>query len=185
MIEEAANGEEALDKIAKRPPDIVVLDLNLPGLSGLDVCRRVKSQHPNIKVIILSMHQDELYVFRALEAGASAYIVKEGAAQELNEAADAVAAGRMYISSFVSRAVLQSYVQRSVQTQVAKEPLLTAREQEVLQLVTTGLSSKEIAQRLDTSPRTIETHRHNLMKKLSIHTTPELIAYAMRNKLTV
>lgn len=185
VVGEASNGIEALEKIAQLNPTLVVMDLNLPDLSGIEIVRRLKTQPRALHVVILSVHIDDVYVRRALEAGASAYVVKEGAVQELGDAIDAVIAGHMYLSPVISRAVIRSYLQRTPKSPSAEVVELTAREQEVLQLVTAGLSSKEIAQRLRTSPRTIETHRRNIMQKLDLHNVPELVRYAIRHKMVV
>jgi len=182
---EAASGPRAIEQAKSLRPTVVVMDLNLPDLNGIETTRRLKAQAPNIRVVILSVHTDEVYVHRALEAGASAYVVKEGAVRELVEAVEAVSAGHMYLSPTISRVVVQSYLQRADYDPELEKQLLTSREQEVLQLVTTGLSTKEIAQRLQTSPRTIEAHRRNLMKKLNVHNTPELVAYALRHQLVL
>lgn len=183
VVGEASNGIEALEKIAQLNPTLVVMDLNLPDLSGIEIVRRLKTQPRALHVVILSVHIDDVYVRRALEAGASAYVVKEGAVQELGDAIDAVMAGHMYLSPVISRTVIRSYLQRTPKSLSSEGGELTAREREVLQLVAVGLSSKEIAQRLRTSPRTIETHRRNIMQKLDLHNVPELVRYAIRNKM--
>lgn len=183
VVGEASSGIEALEKIAQLNPTLVVMDLNLPDLSGIEIVRRLKTQPRALHVVILSVHIDDVYVRRALEAGASAYVVKEGAVQELGDAIDAVMAGHMYLSPVISRTVIRSYLQRTPKSLSSEGGELTAREREVLQLVAVGLSSKEIAQRLRTSPRTIETHRRNIMQKLDLHNVPELVRYAIRNKM--
>jgi DNA-binding NarL/FixJ family response regulator len=182
VVGEAASGQEALEKINALKPTIVLLDLSLPDLGGIELLRLLKTRHPQGHVIVFSVHTDEVYVYRALEAGAAAYIVKQGGARELEEAIDAVTLGYVYLSPLVSRPVVDTYLKHATHvTQSAKERL-TAKEQEVLGLLTEGLSSKEIAQRLKASPQTIDVHRRNIMKKLDIHTVPELVKWAIRNK---
>jgi len=183
IVGEAENGQEALEKVEALKPHVAVVDLNLPGLSGIEVVRRLRARHSQIRVVVLSVHADEAYVYRALEAGASAYVVKQGAARELLEAIEAVVSGYVYLSPLISRPIVQAYVQHSSLSSPPGETPLTAREREVLQLLTEGLSSKEIAQRLKTSPRTIDVHRQRIMNKLDIHNLPELVKYAIRKSL--
>ncbi len=183
VVGEAPNGLEALEQISLLKPTIVIMDLNLPDLSGIEIVRRLKAQPRGLHIVILSVHVDDVYVHRALEAGASAYVVKEGAVQELGDAIDAVTAGHMYLSPVISRTVIRTYLQRPARSPSSEGETLTVREQEVLQLVAAGLSSKEIAQRFRTSPRTVETHRRNIMQKLDLHNVSELVRYAIRHKL--
>lgn len=183
VVGEAPTGLEALEQISLLKPTIVIMDLNLPDLSGIEIVRRLKAQPRGLHIVILSVHVDDVYVHRALEAGASAYVVKEGAVQELGDAIDAVTAGHMYLSPVISRTVIRTYLQRPARSPSSESETLTVREQEVLQLVAAGLSSKEIAQRFRTSPRTVETHRRNIMQKLDLHNVSELVRYAIRHKL--
>lgn len=183
VVGEAPTGLEALEQISLLKPTIVIMDLNLPDLSGIEIVRRLKAQPRGLHIVILSVHVDDVYVHRALEAGASAYVVKEGAVQELGDAIDAVTAGHMYLSPVISRTVIRTYLQRPARSPSSEGETLTVREQEVLQLVAAGLSSKEIAQRFRTSPRTVETHRRNIMQKLDLHNVSELVRYAIRHKL--
>lgn len=183
VVGEAPTGLEALEQISLLKPTIVIMDLNLPDLSGIEIVRRLKAQPRGLHIVILSVHVDDVYVHRALEAGASAYVVKEGAVQELGDAIDAVTAGHMYLSPVISRTVIRTYLQRPARSPSSEGETLTIREQEVLQLVAAGLSSKEIAQRFRTSPRTVETHRRNIMQKLNLHNVSELVRYAIRHKL--
>lgn len=183
VLGEAASGQEALEKVETLKPKVAVMDLNLPGLNGIEVIRRIKARHAQTQVVVLSVHTDEAYVYRALEAGASAYVVKQGAARELLAAIEAVASGNVYLSPLISRPIVQAYMQHSPHLSPSEEVLLTAREREVLQCLTEGLSSKEIAQRLKTSVRTIDVHRQHIMNKLDIHTLPELVKYAIRKNL--
>lgn len=183
VVGEASSGEEGLQKIAELKPHVVLMDLNLPGIGGIDVTRRLKIERPMTKVIVLSVHTNEAYVYRALEAGAAAYIVKQGGAQELEDALNAVISGQVYLSPLVSRSVVETYVKYGARVAPTADPPLTAKELEVMHLLTQGFSSKEIAQRLGSSPQTVDVHRKNIMHKLNIHTVPELVKWAIRNKL--
>jgi two-component system, NarL family, response regulator NreC len=183
VVGEASTGEEALEKVETLRPAVVFLDVNLPGISGIEVTRRLRLQHPLLKVIVLSVHTDEAYVSRALTTGASAYIVKQGAARELEEALEAVIEGHVYLSPLISRAVVNMYIKHATQTTRPDEALLTPKEREVLQLLTRGLSSKEMGQQLKVSSQTVDVHRKSIMKKLNLHTVPELVKWAIRQKL--
>ena len=182
VVGEAATGQEALEKVEALSPEIVVLDLNLPGLNGIEIINRLKSRPVPVKVVVLSVYQDEMYVYRALEAGAGAYVVKQGAARELVDAIDAVAANQRYLSPQIATTLVESL--RSPARKNLPETLpLTSREREVLQLLAEGLSNKAMAERLQTSRRTVETHRRHIMKKLDLHTVAELVVYALRHHL--
>ena len=180
VVGEAENGEEALDKIEELKPNLVLMDLNLPGVGGLEVTRRIRSQFPKVKVLILSLHTQENYVYRALEAGASAYIVKQGGVRELEGAIDAVTSGYIYLSPLVARPIVDVYLKYAPREMGLEGSLLTNKEREVLILLTQGLSSKEAAQQLQLSPQTVDVHRKNIMKKLDIHNVPGLVRWALR-----
>jgi len=184
IVGEAETGQEALEKVEALKPKVVVMDLNLPGLCGIEVIRRLRACHSRSQVVVLSVHTDEAYVYRALEARALAYVVKQGAARELLEAIEAVVAGHVYLSPLISRPVVKTYMQHSSRFTTPEEVPLTVREREVLQLLAEGSSSKEIAQRLKISARTVDVHRQHIMNKLDIHTLPELVKYAIRKNLT-
>ncbi len=183
VVGEATTGEEALAKIKSLKPIVVFLDLSLPGLGGIETTRRIKTDYPLVRTIVLTFHTEEVYVYRALEAGAAAYITKQGGAQELEDALDAVLKEQMYLSPLISRSVVESYLKRASQSSTLGKELLTAKEMEVLKLLTEGLSSKEIGQHLHTSSLTIDVHRRNIMKKLNIHSLPGLVKWAIRNKM--
>jgi two-component system, NarL family, response regulator NreC len=183
VLGEAATGHEALEKVETLKPKVVVMDLNLPGLNGIEVIRRLKVRQPQTLIIVLSVHTDEAYVYRAFEAGAAGYVVKQGAARELLEAIEAVLVGNMYVSPSIARPLVQTYMQHASHLSSVEESMLTLREREVLQLLTEGLSNKEIAQRLKTSARTVDAHRQSIMNKLDVHTLPELVKYAIRKRL--
>lgn len=183
IVGEATTGEEALTKIKGLKPTVVFLDLSLPGLGGIETTRRIRTEFPLVRTIILTFHTEEVYVYRALEAGAAAYITKQGGAQELEDALDAVLKEQMYLSPHISRSVVESYLKRASHSSTLGKELLTAKELEVLKLLTEGLSSKEIGQHLHTSSLTIDVHRRNIMKKLNIHSLPGLVKWAIRNKM--
>ena len=160
-------------------PDLVLMDIAMPGLNGLEATARVVKQWPSIRVLILSMHQNEEYVRQALRHGAVAYLLKDAAPMELELAIQAVLQGGTYLSPAVSKGVLSDYVQR-LRGEDPGADVLTPRQREVLQLIAEGHSSKEVARRLDLSVKTVETHRSLLMKQLDIHEVTGLVRYAMR-----
>ena len=183
VVGEAETGQEALEKIEELQPTIVVLDLNLPGLNGIDIIRRLRKYQQAVKIVVLSVYQDDMHVHRALESGAAAYVVKQGAAEELVDAIEAVASNRYYLSPQIATTVVKSYLEYPNRGISLEEPPLTSREREVLQLLVEGLSSKDIAERLQAGRRTVETHRLHIMKKLDLHTIPALVLYALKCQL--
>jgi DNA-binding NarL/FixJ family response regulator len=176
---EAADGPETLRLVERLQPDVLVLDLMMPGLSGLDVARQVAKRWPRTRVIILSMHADEAYVVEALRAGAGGYVLKGSSAEELVRAIRAVAAGERYLSPPLSEHGLGAYLLKVEASPVNAYDTLTTREREVLQLTAEGHSSGEVAKRLFISPRTVESHRANVMRKLGVRNQKELIRYAV------
>ncbi|NOT54154.1 MAG: response regulator transcription factor [Deltaproteobacteria bacterium] len=183
VIGEASTGEDAVEKVKALKPTVVLMDINLPGVGGIEVTRTLKYQFPRLLIITLSVHTDESYVYRAFEAGASAYIVKQGGARELEEAVAAVVAGKIYLSASVSRPVVDGYMKHASHRSETPDNPLTAKEREVVQLLSRGLSSKEIAAQLKLSPLTVDVHRKNIMKKLALHSLPELVKWAIRHQL--
>lgn len=179
VVGEAGDGQEALRLADALRPDVVLLDVGMPGLNGLEVAGRLATLDTTIRVVILSMHVSEEYVVRALRAGCAGYLLKASAVSELEVAVRSVAAGETYLSPAVSRPVVDDYVRR---TGGATDPLeaLTPRQREVLQLVAEGNSTKEIAQRLGLSPKTVETHRGQLMERLGVHDVSGLVRFAVR-----
>ena len=178
VVGEAGDGYAALAVAAETRPDIVVMDMMMPGLGGPEATRRLVAEHPDIKVIALSMHSDERLVASMLAAGAAAYLLKSAASDKLLEAIDAVSAGRRYLSPELAGAL-------DLQGDPASTPApLSRREREVLQLLAQGLTSKEIAARLDVTSNTIDTHRKTVMNKLGLRTIAELTKYAVREGLT-
>jgi len=179
---EAGNGQEALELIERTSPDIALLDLAMPELSGLGVTERLGRDFPDVKVIILSMHQSPEFVMHALRSGADGYIVKDAATSELSAAIHAVARGESYLSPAVSRVVISNSLERADQPKPVEE--LTARQRQVLRLLVEGATMKEIAFTLGVSIKTVEAHRAQLMDRLKIHDVPGLVRYAMRTGLT-
>jgi DNA-binding NarL/FixJ family response regulator len=186
VVGEAASGEEAVTLAARTRPDIVLLDVGMPGVGGLNAAHRLAKEAPASKVVILSQHDDEEYVIEAMvEAGAAGYLVKTDAAAELLSALRAVAAGRSYLSSAVAPAVLARL--KNPRSAAAGRSLsvvkLTRREREVLSLIGEGATSKEIAARLGISPKTAQVHRDNLKQKLKAKSTAAIVRYAIKHKL--
>lgn len=185
VIGEASDGLTAIDLIANLHPDLAILDVQLPDLGGLEVTRRARTQSPGTRVIMLSMHGDEPYVIDALRNGAYGYVLKGSATGDLLAAVNAAMNGRRYLSGPLTDIAVEAYAR---QAQDAPRPpdrydLLTAREREVLQLAAQGLSNAEIGSRLSISPRTAETHRANLLRKLGVQGQPELVRFAVERGL--
>lgn len=183
---EAADGLEALRLCDEHKPDLLIVDIGMPKLNGIDVAARVQKLDRGPKVIILSMHSDESYIIRALGAGARAYLLKDATDEDLIPAVRAVAAGKPYFSPAVTAVLVEDYVRR-LQSRGLTDSyhLLTDREKEVLQLLAEGRSNKEVATVLDLSLSTVETHRANLMQKLNLHNTAEVVLYAVRKGIIV
>lgn len=180
LLGEVGDGLEAVRVVESLQPDILIADLMMPSLTGLEVTRQLKQRVPATKIIVLSMHATESYVLEALRNGADGYVLKDAAADELVMAIQAVLAGRRYLSSQLSERAIESYIQKAASTTEDSYASLTTREREVLQLAAEGLTNVEIAERLFISARTAETHRANLMKKLHLSNHTELIRYAIR-----
>jgi DNA-binding NarL/FixJ family response regulator len=177
VIGEAGDGREALEMIAKAPPDVLVLDISMPGMNGLEAIGHVAEQFPEVKVMILSMHASEQYVGQALRAGAAGYLLKDSAPIELETAIRAVARGENYLSPAVSKQVVSAYKQQTEPAPFSVEQL-TPRQREILQLIAEGKTTKEIAKLLGITVRTTETHRMQLMNRLKIHTVAGLVRCA-------
>jgi DNA-binding NarL/FixJ family response regulator len=182
VVGEADNGRQALELIKTSGPNLILLDISMTGLGGLEALPRIVKDFPAVKVLILSGHANEEYVLRALRCGAAGYMLKEAAAEELELAIKAVAQGKTYLSPSVSRTVVESYLQRAAGEEGPIEQL-TARQREVLQLIAEGKNTKEIADTLEISIKTIEAHRLQLMARLNIHDVPGLVRYAIRSGL--
>jgi two-component system response regulator NreC len=178
---EASNGREAVEAAAALNPDVVVMDVAMPILNGIDAAAQIAARFPHIATIVLSMHSDEGYLLRALKAGARGYLLKDSAEAELVQAIRSVHDGKAFFSPALSRMLIDDYI-RQLQQRGGEDSyeLLTPREREIFQLLAEGRSSKEAAQLLNLSPYTVETHRGNIMQKLNLHSLPELILYAVR-----
>lgn len=179
VIGEAGDGREALDRVAQLKPDVLVVDLLMPGLGGLEVVRQVRAHHSATRVVVLSMHANEAYVQEALSAGANGYVLKQATQRELVEAIRTVAAGGRYLSSPLTPDGIDAYLARS-QESLDPYELLTEREREVFHLAAEGHSNQEIAGRLALSSRTVEMHRGNLMRKLELRNQTELVRLALQ-----
>jgi two-component system, NarL family, response regulator NreC len=181
VIGEAGDGIEAVNCVEHLQPSVLVLDLMMPGLNGLDVLRQVKKRSPDTMIVILSMYANEAYVVEALSNGASAYVLKDSTSSDLVRAVNEAAAGRRYLSPPLSARALEVYQQQKAKTATLdRYETLTSREREVLHLAAEGLTNAEIASRLGISSRTAETHRSNLIHKLDLRTHADLIRYALR-----
>jgi two-component system, NarL family, response regulator NreC len=181
VIGEAGDGREAVRLAKSLEPNIVIMDIGMPLLNGLDAAAQIIRDNERIRVIILSMHTDESYIIRALDAGARGYLLKDNADEDIERAIRSVATGRPFFSPSIAQTLLEDYLNLMRERKVQDSyELLTEREREVLQLLAEGKSNKEAATVLNLSPHTIETHRTNLMQKLGLHNTAEIVLYAVR-----
>lgn len=184
VLGEASDGLDTLQQVERLKPNVLVVDLMMPGIGGLEVTRLVKRDFPQTRVVILSMHANEAYVVEALRSGAAAYVLKGATADELIRAIHEVAAGRRYLSPPLSERAIEIYALKANESaSLDLYDTLTTRERQVLHLAAEGRSSPEIAARLSISPRTAETHRANLMRKLGLHSQTELVQYAIHRGL--
>ena len=184
VIGEATSGEEALEAVAQNHPEVVLMDITMPGINGLEAARRINEEHPDTKVLILTMHEEDEYFFNALEAGASGYFVKGGSSEELVSALKAVARGDVFLYPTMAKKLLSGYLERGRTTPDRdRQDGLTNRELEVLKLIGEGFNNQEIAGRLFLSPTTVQTHRSNIMGKLNLHNRADLTRYAIKNGL--
>jgi two-component system response regulator NreC len=181
VVAEADNGRDAVALAVAHKPDVVVMDIGMPSLNGIEACRQIHAALPETQVVMLSMHSDEGYVLRALKAGAKAYLLKDSAETDLARAIHAAAAGKSFFSPAVGKVLLEDYMRKLQRTGGEDSyDLLSPREREILQLAAEGNSSKEMANLLNLSVYTVETHRARIMQKLNLHGIPELILYAVR-----
>lgn len=185
VVAEAADGREAVQLAEIHAPDVVIIDIGMPTLNGIEAARRIAEKAPTVAVVILSMHSDESYLLRALRAGARGYLLKDSPESDLINAIRAVHSGKAFFSPEISRMLAADYMRQLRDRGVEDSyELLSAREREVLQLIAEGKSNKEVASVLNLSLHTIETHRANILQKLNLHGTPELILYAIRKGVT-
>ena len=184
VVGEAADGRGAVEQAETTHPDVVVLDVAMPNLSGIEAAQRILTSRPQTALVMLSMHSDEGYVLRALKAGARAYLLKDSAEGDLIDAIRAVHAGKTFFSPEISRMLVEDHV-REIRTRGIEDSyeLLTSREREILQLLAEGKSNKEVAGMLNLSLYTVETHRRNLQDKLNLHSFAELILFAVRKRI--
>jgi DNA-binding NarL/FixJ family response regulator len=184
VVGEAEDGRSAVRMVRKRHVDIVLMDVAMPDLNGIEATRQIKAQSPEVKVIALSMHTDRRFVAGILGAGASGFVHKSSAFEDVVEAITTVAGGGFYISPKIVDIVLDDYVRRLAQPEPETGPALSSREREVLQLLAEGNNSREIAGHLHISVKTVETHRHHIMAKLGLRSVANLTKYAIREGLT-
>lgn len=182
---EAATGREAVRKAEQGRPDIVILDVSMPGLNGLDAARRIRQLSPSSRVLILTMHQSDELLREALAIGVSGYVLKSDAGRELVAAVAALTEGKRFVSSGAAGALVDTYLHGTPQAR-ADEPArsrLTSREREIVQLLAEGQTNKDVARALDIAVKTVETHRTNIFQKLEIHSIADLVRYAVRNRI--
>ena len=180
VVAESGDGREALELIGKHTPDVALLDIAMPGLNGVEVVRRAAKESPRTRIVMLSMYADRTYVRQALRAGASGYLLKGAAVAELPLALQAVMRGETYLTPKISQDVVQGFLRESQDEEPGPLEGLTKRQREILQLIAEGRSTKEIAQILDVSAKTVETHRMRMMDRLGIHDVPGLVRFAIR-----
>ena len=181
VVGEAADGRQAVALSESANPDVVIMDIGMPNLNGIEAARQIVTHNPRTAIAILSMHSDESYVIRALKAGARAYLLKDSAEADLLAAVRALSEGKSFFSPAISRILVEDYM-RQLERQGAEDTyeLLTNREREILQLLAEGKTNKEVAAMLNLSLYTVETHRTHILQKLNLHSVPELILYAVR-----
>jgi two-component system response regulator NreC len=177
VVGEATTGEEATSLCSQLQPDVVLMDIGMPEMNGLEATRLIKEENPGIYILVLTMHRSEEYFFQMLEAGASGYVLKGAETSELIHAIRAVAQGDVFLYPSMARRLVQEYLAR-LEVTPSSDPSLTPREREILQLIVGGYSGKEIAEKLVISPSTVHSHSTNLMAKLNLNTRHELVRYA-------
>lgn len=185
IINEASNENDLLNILTETQPDIILMDISLPGKSGVEICKDLSEKYPEIKIIILSMYLNEDFILNALKSGAKGYLPKNTTKKELIEALKTVHAGKEYFNNEVSEIIIKSYMNnvKKEDTQKRSTEALTSREKEILKLFAEGQTNKEIAENLFISIRTVESHKNNILHKLELKSTVELIKYAIKNKL--
>ncbi|GBD96237.1 MAG TPA: response regulator transcription factor [Nitrospirae bacterium] len=184
VVGEAADGRTAIRLVQELSPDVVIMDISMPDLNGIDATRRINSDYPDVKIIALSMHYEKQFVSEIFKAGASGYLIKDSAFDELEHAIRVVMDGKTYMNPQIANLVIESLVSQSAPSSRQPFSLLTERESEVLQLISEGKSTKQIATDLNVSAKTIESHRRQVMGKLNIRNVAQLTKYAIREGLT-
>ncbi|MFH2129455.1 MAG: response regulator transcription factor [bacterium] len=188
VVAEAEDGREAVEKAFAMDPDVVVMDIGMPSLNGLEAVRAIKKGRPEMKVLILTMHENEEYITEALKAGVSGYLIKKSAPRDLITAIRLAYQGESFLSPAISTKVIHRFIRQAAgdtADSVQKESPLTSREREVVQLIAEGSANKEIAARLGISIKTVKNHRSNLMEKLDLHNTAEITQFAIKNGLII
>jgi DNA-binding NarL/FixJ family response regulator len=186
VVGEASDGAELFDMLPGLQPDIVIMDISLPGRSGIELTKEMSRDWPDVKVLMLSMYNSEDFIFNSIKAGAKGYLPKNTTRNELLEAIYAIESGEEYYSESVSKIMVKSYVKRATDDEkIAEKPdeILTARELEILKLYVEGFINKEIGDKLEISIRTVETHKNHIMRKLGLKSTVEMVKFAIRNKI--
>lgn len=184
VVGEAGDGREAIDLVSKCRPEVVVMDISMPGLDGVEATRRIKKGNPGVKVVALSVHPEKQFLDGMLRAGASGYLVKTEAAEDLVEAISQVRAGRKYVSPQLIDSSVEDYVQRLMEEGEPPAPALTPRQREVLRHIARGKTNQEIADELNISPKTVGNHRQLIMEKLDLHNVADLTRYAIKEGIS-
>ncbi len=180
VVGEAASGEEAIEKVRDLLPDVVVMDIGMPGLSGFEATQRIRQSNPDVKVLALTVHDSEAYVFQMLRAGAVGYVLKRAPSADVIKAVKTAYKGEAILHPSVTKLLIRDYLSRAERGEEASYELLSDREREILKLITEGQTNKEIAEMLFLSVKTVQAHRANLMRKLGLHDRVELVKYAIR-----
>lgn len=184
VVAEANDGRSAVESVAEVRPDVVLMDMSMPGMNGIEATQRIHAEHPEVRVLILSMHKDKRFVTQGFQAGARGYLLKDCASGELVQAVRTVAAGEMYVCSGIVEVVIDDYIRRIPESFDSSQAQLTPREREVLQLIAEGNNAKNIAFLLKINVKTVDTHRQQIMKKLKMYSIAELTKYAIREGVT-
>ncbi|GJQ20532.1 MAG: DNA-binding response regulator [Bacteroidia bacterium] len=182
IVGEAADGEDTIAKVRQLRPDVAIVDISMPKLSGIEAAKRICKEFPSVRVLVLTMHENAEYVYQILKSGASGYLLKNAGKDEITQAIYAVMKGNKFFSPRISDLMISEYVKKAEKRdERSEEAILTRREEEVLRYIARGMNNQQIAEKLFISPRTVETHRTNIMQKLNIHDAPNLVRYALEN----
>jgi DNA-binding NarL/FixJ family response regulator len=183
VVGSANNGVDAIEQILEVEPDVIIMDITLPGMSGLEAAEKILTQNPDLRLLFFTSHIDEDSIIKGFEIGACGYVPKSYKSEELVDAIRTVANGKRYLKGIVSEIFVSSYFKTKQEKEIQESIPLSKRELEVLQVVTTGLSNKQIADKLNISLRTVEVHKGNIMRKLNLFSTAELVIYAIKNRI--